>query len=390
MMMTKSFPSGSSSMSSSSDDVGVGVLGATGYIGVPYRAEMRDCDGVRMVALCARRRSLLESAAREDGAQLATDEWRKVVEHPEVDYLVVGTPDALHHEAVMAAAAAGKHLFCEKPVAMNSIEAKQMLDAYLEAGTLAHFVPFWTRWSPGFVAAKSMVDEGVVGEVKAVVYRWHNPRPTDMALTWRDDPKLSSAGTIADVGSHAYDTVRWILGCDARRVLTHADVVTPSKLDRGDVNLTEALECGLQGSLEKSSRKGETVDYANISWEFHGGVVGSLILSHATYLRRGLAPELEFHGTEASLAVDRFHGKVTLARPDGALELVEEVPAGGYDLGNRFRKWVVPALREVMSGKSQLDVDVPNLVDGWKAQLFTDAALESSRVGSWVEVDKPD
>ena len=374
-------------MSSALANIGVGVLGATGYIGVPYRAEMRVCEGVRVVAVCARRRELLEQAAREDGADLATDDWREVVGHPEVDYLVVGTPDALHYEVVMAAAAAGKHLFCEKPVGMNSEEAKQMLDAYLEAERLAHFVPLWTRWSPGFVAAKRLVDGGVVGEVKAVVYRWHNPRPAEMALTWRDDPNLSSAGTIADVGSHAYDVVRWIMGRDAKRVLTHADVITPSKIDLGEVNLTEALDCGEQGVAGKSSRKGRTVDYASIAWEFEGGAVGTLILSHATYLRRGLAPELEFHGTEASLAVDRFHGRVTIARPDASVEVVEEVTAGGYDLGNRFEKWVIPALREVMSGKSQLDVDAPNLVDGWKSQLFTDAALESSRSGAWVEIE---
>jgi predicted dehydrogenase len=339
-----------------------------------------------MVALCARRRDLLEAAAREDQAELATDNWREVVEHPGVNYVVVGTPDALHHEAVMAAANAGKHLFCEKPVGMNATESKEMLNAYRERGTLAHFVPFWTRWSPVFVKTKELVNSGVLGEIKAVIYRWHNPRPADMALTWRDDPKLSSAGTIADVGSHAYDTVRWILGRDAVRVLAHADTLTPAKLDAGEINLTEALELGEKGNTGRVSRKGGTVDYANISWEFEGGAVGALILSHASYLRRGLVPELEFHGTEASIAVDRFHGKIVMSHPDNTVEVVETLPSGGFDIGNRFKKWAIPALREVMSGKVQEDLDVPNLYDGWRVQLFTDAALESSRQGSWVEI----
>ncbi|MBT7981098.1 MAG: Gfo/Idh/MocA family oxidoreductase, partial [Akkermansiaceae bacterium] len=206
-------------MSTEPHPVGVGVLGATGYIGEPYRAEMRQCDGVRIVAVCARRKEPLQRAAIEDGADLATDDWIQVIEHPDVNYVVVGTPDALHYEAVMAAAAAGKHLFCEKPLAMNVGEAREMLQAYLDKETLAHFVPLWTRWSPGFVAAKELIEGGAIGEVKAVIYRWHNPRPADMALTWRDDPSLSSSGTIADVGSHAYDTVRWIIGKDAIRVL---------------------------------------------------------------------------------------------------------------------------------------------------------------------------
>src|SRR4051794_10580428 len=100
---------------------GVGVLGATGYIATPYRAEIRQAAGeARLVALCARRRDLLEAAAREDGAALLTDDWRQVVAHPDVNLVVVATPDALHHEAVLACAAAGKHVVCEKPTGMNA------------------------------------------------------------------------------------------------------------------------------------------------------------------------------------------------------------------------------------------------------------------------------
>ena len=366
--------------------IGVGVLGATGYIGTPYRAEMRECEGVRMVALCARRRDLLEAAGCEDNAELLTDNWREVVAHPDVNYVMVATPDALHHEAVMVAAKAGKHLFCEKPVGMNADESKEMLEAYREQGKLAHFVPFWTRWSPGFVKARELYESGVLGEIKAVIYRWHNPRPSEMAFTWRDDPKLSSAGTIADIGSHAYDTVRWILGQDAVRVLAHADTITPSKLDAGEINLTEALELGKQSSSELGSRKGETVDYANIAWEFENGAVGTLVLSHAPFLRRGLVPELELHGTKASIAVDRFQGKIVMSRSNDTVEIVDTVPPLGFNLGNRFQQWVIPALREVMAGKSQDELSVPNLYDGWRVQQFTDAALESSRRGSWVEI----
>src|SRR5262245_540318 len=94
---------------------GAGILGATGYIAAAYRAEIRQSrDDARIVALCARRHDLLEAAAGEDGAALATTDWRQVVEHPDVNLVVVATPDVLHHEAVMACAAAKKHVVCEK------------------------------------------------------------------------------------------------------------------------------------------------------------------------------------------------------------------------------------------------------------------------------------
>src|SRR4051812_40150760 len=96
---------------------GVGVVGATGYIGTPYRAEIREAkDDATVVALSARRRDRLEAAAREDGAAFVTDDWRAVVGHPAVNFVIVATPDALHYDVVMACAAAGKHVLCEKPV----------------------------------------------------------------------------------------------------------------------------------------------------------------------------------------------------------------------------------------------------------------------------------
>ena len=234
---------------------GVGVIGATGFIGTPYRAEIRAAPAeASIVALCARRRELLEEAGRLDGASCRTSNWREVVEHPEVSLVVVATPDALHHEAVMACAAAGKHVVCEKPVGMNALQAEEMWRACRERG-VAHFVPFWTRYAPIFVRAREIIREGTLGEIKGFFYRWHNPRPPAMPFTWRDDADLSAAGSLADVGSHAYDTLRWLLGEEAVRVLVHADVITPAKPELGNVNLEEALRWGAARSAADATRQ---------------------------------------------------------------------------------------------------------------------------------------
>lgn len=360
---------------------GVGVLGATGFIGTPYRSEIRDsADDARIVALCARRQDRLEAAGREDGASLVTQNWRKVVDHPEVNLVVIATPDALHHEAAMASAAAGKHLFCEKPVALNSVHASEIWKAY-EGSGLGHYVPFWTRYAPVFARAREIVEAGALGSVRVVVYRWHNPRPTAMPFTWRDDAEFSAAGSVADVGSHAYDTMRWILGCEAEAVLAHADTISPPKPDRGAIDLTEAIEWGEQHSVDDSekTRQGSAYDFAAITMKFVGGVVGTLLLSHAPVLRKGLAPEMEIHGTEASLGIDRISGELTLARPGADVELLETVADPGF--GNRFVKYVFPGLRERAGGKSSQH---PGLDDGWRIQLFTDAVVHSARRGAWV------
>ncbi len=362
---------------------GIGVLGATGYIGTPYRREIRESAGeATIVALCARRRERLEAAAKEDGAVLATGDWRAVVEHPDVNLVIVATPDVLHHEAVLACAALGKHVFCEKPVGMNAGEAREMWTAVRDGG-VGHHVPFWTRYVPLFARAREIVREGTLGEINVVIYRWHNPRPTSMPFTWRDDATLSAAGSIADVGSHAYDAVRWLLDDEATRVLAHAGGISPAKPDLGDIDLTEALDWGAAhsaGEINKQ-RAGSAPDYANIIWQFAGGAVGSLILSHAHVLRRGLAPELELHGSEASLALDRIRGTLTIARPSGEVQLLETITDPGF--GNRFIKHVFPAIRQRAAGQA---CEHPGLEDGYRVQLFTDAALLSAQRGAWVEV----
>lgn len=366
---------------------GVGVIGATGYIGTPYRSEIREAtNDARIVALCARRRDLLEAAGKEDGAQFLTDDWKQVVEHPDVDTVLVATPDALHHEEVMACVAAGKHVICEKPVGVNVQEAWEFWSAYRDSG-LGHFVPFWTRYVPVFARAREIVQAGTLGDIRGVMYRWHNPRPDSMPFTWRDDADLSAAGSIADVGSHAYDTMRWLLGTEAVRVQTHADVITPAKPDLGAINLEEAIQWGgeHQASESSSTRKGTAFDYASISFELQTGAIGTLVLSHAPFLRKGLCPEVELHGTDASLAIDRVNSTITLVHADKTPEQPEKVEDPGW--GNRFSKYVFPALRSIAAGEP---CDHPGLEDGYRVQLFTDAAAQSAKHGGWITLSDID
>ncbi|MBC8354398.1 MAG: Gfo/Idh/MocA family oxidoreductase [Planctomycetes bacterium] len=362
---------------------GVGVIGATGYIGTPYRCEIRDSpDDATIVALCARRRDLLQAAGTEDNARLVTDDWRQVVQHRDVNFIIVATPDALHHEAVLACAQQRKHVFCEKPVGMNVEQAHEMWVACRDAG-IGHYVPFWTRYVPAFVQAREIVRDGQLGEIKAIVYRWHNPRPSAMPFTWRDDAKLSSAGSIADVGSHAYDTMRWILGEEALRVHAHATVLSPPKPDLGAINLDEALAWGQAHEASESGcvRKATVFDYSDIAIQFESGTVGSLVLSHAPCIRKGFAPDVELHGTEASLAIDRTASTLRIAKGSEPPELLETFEDTG--LGNRFTKHVFPAVRARIDGAV---FEHPGLDDGWRVQLFTDAAVMSAERGTWIDL----
>ena len=261
-----------------------------------------------------------------------------------------------------------------------------MWAAYRDSG-LGHFVPFWTRYLPVFARTKEIVDSGMLGEVRGVVCRWQNPRPEAMPFTWRDDASVSSSGSIGDLGSHAYDTVRWLMGLEAVRVITHAGVITPPKPDIGDPNLEEALSWGNSHASGDSERlrAGTAFDYGSISIEFAGGAVGYIMPSHTPYMRKGLAPDLEIHGTQASLGVERWTGRLVLARPEGDPEVLETVPDGGPV--NQFAEFAFPGVRQRAEGSG---TDHPGLDDGWKAQLLTDAAALSAERGTWVDLAELD
>ena len=362
--------------------IGVGIIGATGFIATAYRAEIREAAAGRAVAFAARRQELLDAAAREDGAVLATTDWRAVIEHPEVDLIIVATPDVGHREAALACAEAGKHVVCEKPIGFDAGEAKEIWSAYRNRPGLAHFVPFWTRYMAMFARARELVRDGAVGEVRSVVYRWFNPRPAETLFTWRDDPALSAGGTIADLGSHAYDMIRWVLAEDAVRVVAHSATISPPRHDIGAVNLTEALAySGSRGGAASVRRKVGTADYASVSWETASGTTGHLLVSHAPHMRRDLAPDLEFHGTEASLGVHRGTGNLVLVRTGEDASIVETHPE---EFENRFERFVFPAVQSVREGRPS---GHPDLEDGYHVQRFTDAAAKAAAGGCWVEME---
>ena len=233
-----------------------------------------------------------------------------------------------------------------------------------------------------FARARELVRDGAVGEVRSVVYRWFNPRPAETLFTWRDDPALSAGGTIADLGSHAYDMIRWVLAEDAVRVVAHSATISPPRHDIGAVNLTEALAySGSRGGVASVRRKAGTADYASVAWETASGTTGHLLVSHAPHMRRDLAPDLEFHGTEASLGVHRGTGNLVLVRTGGDPAIVETHPE---EFENRFERFVFPAVQSVREGRPS---GHPDLEDGYHVQRFTDAAARAAAGGRWVEVE---
>jgi predicted dehydrogenase len=256
-----------------------------------------------------------------------------------------------------------------------------MRDACSAAG-VGTFVPFWTRYADTLVRAKALLAAGELGDLRAVTVRWHNARPTNMPYTWRDDAALTN-GVLADLGTHAYDTVRWLVGEDACDVTASTAVLGPAKPTLGDIDLGEAFAIGRGAApADAPAKQGTACDFASVDLMFPSGVHAAMLVSNAAGVRRGLAADFELHGTDASLAVDRLNGRLTLLRGDEREPTVEDVS----DIRvNRFDLYVVPALHAHAAGEA---VDVPDLDAGLASQVFVDAAATAAARGTRVALSE--
>lgn len=196
-------------------DIGIGVIGC-GRAGLIHaRHFAAGAGGARLVALCDPVPAARAAAGSELGVAAAsqTGDYRALIARSDVQAVVVATPTALHREIVVAAAQAGRHILCEKPLAMQADEC----DAMIAAATAARVtlqVGFMRRFDRGFVQAYERVARGEIGRVVQVKSLTHGP---STPKPWMYDLRVSN-GPLAEVNSHDIDTLRWLTGSEFRTV----------------------------------------------------------------------------------------------------------------------------------------------------------------------------
>jgi myo-inositol 2-dehydrogenase/D-chiro-inositol 1-dehydrogenase/scyllo-inositol 2-dehydrogenase (NAD+) len=206
--------------------------------------------GARLTMLVDPVAGARQAACAELQLERASDDYRDALRDGAVDAVVVATPSASHCEIVVAAAQAGKHVLCEKPMAMHAAECDRMLAATGQAGTTLQ-IGFMRRFDAGFVAAKQRVDAGEIGRVVSVKSLTHGPT---IPKPWMYDIGTSN-GPLSEVNSHDIDTVRWLSGSEFDEVYAIAgNYRSPEARERfpdfyDNVILTARLANGTQGCV---------------------------------------------------------------------------------------------------------------------------------------------
>jgi predicted dehydrogenase len=202
------------------DGIGVGMLGyafmgkahVNAYKKLPYIVDPPPAMP-RLVAIAGRNEQAVREAADRYGFARYYTDWQRLVSDPEVQLLDNGGSNDVHAAPCIAAAAAGKHLLCEKPMARDATEAKQMLEAARHAG-VKHMVGFNYRFVPAVRLAYDLVRGGHLGEIRhfraAYLQDWVTD--PDFPRTWRLDRKAAGSGALGDLGSHIIDLARFLVG----------------------------------------------------------------------------------------------------------------------------------------------------------------------------------
>ena len=201
--------------------IGVGMMGyafmgkahTNAYKSIPYM--MYPPVAIpRLVAIAGRDEEAVAEAARRYGYETYYTDWRSLIEDDRVQLFDNGGPNNMHAEPSIAAAEAGKHVFCEKPLARTAEEARGMLDAVNKAG-VKHMVAFNYRFVPAVRQIRNLIDSGALGQIyhfRAVyLQEWIMPHYNEKKI-WRLDKEVAGSGALGDLGAHIIDLAHYLVG----------------------------------------------------------------------------------------------------------------------------------------------------------------------------------
>lgn len=265
-------------------EVGLCIIG-TGRAGMIHGNNFNGrIPGAKLVALCDPSKESLKTAAASVGDVKSYEDYREALADEAINAVVIACPTKFHCEIAVAAAAAGKHILCEKPMAMNERECEEMIRAAKSYGVKLQ-VGFMRRFDESFQEAKRQIETGEIGEV--VLVKSHTRGPSE-PREWMYDIEKSN-GPLAEVSSHDIDTARWFIDSEPLRVYAVG----------GNYRCREVTE-----------QYPDFYDNILVSVEYENGMSASI--EGAQYVEYGYDARVEILGTKGVICLGELHDKKLL------------------------------------------------------------------------------
>lgn len=368
--------------------VGYGGIGRVHVLG--YRALLSNyalpARTVHIVGVATSQPESARKAAEEIGCDVWTDDFRTLISRDDIDVIDCCTPNRMHEAVLVAGAAAGKHLYCEKPLSLGMADAVRILAA-ARAADVHTQLTFNFRFFPAIQRAKQLMQSGFVGRVFSFRGRYYRSSYIDASkpTSWRLQKAESGGGALVDLGSHVLDLLYFLLG------------------DFGSLNAT--LDTLIRerpvaaGSAEKVP-----VDVDDIAFIHARMADGTLGLVEVSRMGTGSTNELviEIYGDRGALRFSSLdpnwlevYDAQDPASPSGGMRGFRRVETAGRFEGAKAPDWTMPVdfvrthsecqyqfLRALEAGRPPS----PSFADGLHVQAVMEAALQSSAQARWVSI----
>jgi predicted dehydrogenase len=339
---------------------------------------------------------LAEEARQRFGFAEASSDWMATISRDDIDVVDICTPNNVHAEIAIAAAKAGKHIICEKPLARTLEEARAMTKAVKEAG-VTNMVAFNYRRTPAVALAKRFIDEGRIGKILNFrgTYLQDWSADPDGPLSWRFQKKIAGSGAIGDIGTHVVDMAHYLVGN-----ISEVNAITKTYIKERPIQTGGVDKLGASDKKTDAPLGAVDVDDEVLSLiRFETGAVGTLEATRNAYGRNNFLT-LEIHGEEGSIYFNyerRDELQVMFADdPSDArgFRTIYTGPAHPYGDG----LWPIPGLgigysetkivecRDFFAAIVNGETPTPDFAEALQTELVADALIKSGQTGNWITV----
>lgn len=360
-----------------SDQVGVGLIG-TGFARSAQAPAFRACEGAALTAVCSGNFENAQQTATEFHIPHTCQNYQELLALNNVDLVVISAPPYLHQQMTIAAFEAGKHVICEKPMAMNAAEAQAMLNVAARRPHQLAIIDHELRFNPTWRRMKMLIDSGFAGDIQhvsvtiAAGFRHSALRPWNW---WSQ--QAAGGGLLGALGSHAIDAVRWLFG----EIEAVSSTVTTLVAERKDPKTGEM-------------RLNETDDYVSTLLRIvppRGKLIHGTMLLSAHYASGG-KNNITIIGTNGTIVLD---GDETLSAAQGFNHPFEDL-----SLGDRAREvsWLPDniwarsfyhlareAVQAVRENRTEI-AHAATFADGVRCQEVIDAIKQAHSEQRWIEI----
>jgi len=345
-----------------------------------------------MKVMCGLERPVAQAFAEEWGWQEATDNWQEVVARDDIDLIDIGTPNNLHMPIAVAAAKAGKHVLCEKPLAMNAAEGEEMVKAAAEAGTVNTLSHNYRR-VPAVSLAKQMIEAGELGEIYhfRAVYLQDWIADPKFPLVWRLRKEVTGSGVHGDLNAHIIDLALWLVGGISEVTGMMKTFITerPLPAEEGSLAATGGETMGTV-----------TVDDATAFLaRFNNGAMGTFESSRFAVGRKN-GQRFEINGSKGSIVFElerlnelQFYNNEDAAGRHGFRLIQATDPShpyiGHYWPAGHIIGWehsFINTVADVLDGIAEGRQVHATFAEGLETQKVLDAVEESAGTGAWVGI----